>query len=93
MSHLHTTARWKAARLAAKRRDGWRCCDCGARGRLEVHHVRPLAKAPELAFCLDNLRTLCRACHIRVTRAERGREEDPRRAAWRAAVNSLCVKA
>ena len=44
------STRWPALRLAAKRRDGWRCVQCGARGRLEVDHVKPVRAHPELAF-------------------------------------------
>jgi len=29
----------------------------------EVHHLKPLAKYPELAFTLSNLQSLCRNCH------------------------------
>ena len=45
--------RWPALRLAAKRRDDWRCVQCGARGRLEVDHVKPVRTHPELAFDLE----------------------------------------
>lgn len=55
---------WRAARRAALDRDGWRCRDCGRAGRLDVHHVQPLEHGGE-AYNLDNLRALCRDCHIR----------------------------
>lgn len=32
---------------------------------IDVHHIKPLASHPELAFALDNLMPLCRACHRR----------------------------
>jgi 5-methylcytosine-specific restriction endonuclease McrA len=84
------TPRWKALRLEALRRDGFRCCDCGARGRLEVHHVKPVRTHPELAFDLGNLRSLCGSCHNAATRAELGwAPTSPKRAAWRAAVREL----
>lgn len=76
--------RWPALRLAAKRRDGFKCVTCGARGRLEVDHIKPVREAPELAFDLANLQTLCTPCHSRKTRIEVGfGETDPKRAAWR----------
>ncbi|MDR1969528.1 MAG: HNH endonuclease [Burkholderiaceae bacterium] len=62
--------RWPALRLAAKRRDGWRCVQCGARGRLEVDHIKPVRDAPELAFVLGNLQTLCVSCHGKKTAQE-----------------------
>ncbi len=44
--------RWPALRLAAKRRDGFRCVKCNAVGRLEVDHIKPVRDTPELAFDL-----------------------------------------
>ena len=64
--------RWPALRLSAKRRDGWRCVQCGARGRLEVDHIQPVRDAPELAFELKNLQTLCTSCHAKKTIIEAG---------------------
>lgn len=76
--------RWPALRLAAKRRDGFRCVECGAAGRLEVDHIRPVRTHPELAFDLANLQTLCPACHTRKTRIECGHDPlSPERQAWR----------
>lgn len=77
--------RWPALRLAAKRRDGFKCVRCGSRGRLEVDHIKPVREAPDLAFDLTNLQTLCVRCHSRKTKSEVGfgPEVDPRRQAWR----------
>ncbi|MEM6438551.1 MAG: HNH endonuclease [Pseudomonadota bacterium] len=92
MSAFHHSKQWKAARLAAKRRDGWKCVECGSRHRLEVDHVQTRAERPDLAFDLDNLRTLCRACHIAKTRAERAGPRSPERDAWRDLVDALMPK-
>jgi 5-methylcytosine-specific restriction endonuclease McrA len=76
--------RWPALRLAAKRRDGFRCVQCSARGRLEVDHIRPVRTHPDLSFALSNLQTLCAACHGAKTRIECGLPPlDPQRQAWR----------
>lgn len=84
------SARWPALRLKALRRDGWRCVQCGARGRLEVDHMKPVRTHPELAFALDNLQSLCAPCHSRKTRIECGLAPlDPARAAWRDFVAAL----
>lgn len=78
------SARWSALRLAALRRDGWRCVSCGTRGRLEVDHIKPVRTHPELSFALDNLQPLCARCHARKTAIECGFAPlDPRRQAWR----------
>lgn len=82
--------RWKGVRLTAKRRDGWQCVQCGARGRLEVDHIIPVRDAPERAYDLTNLQTLCVACHSRKTRIEVGMgEPNPAREAWKDAVRAL----
>lgn len=84
------TERWKAVRLQAKRRDGWKCVTCGSQGRLEVDHIIPVRTAPERAYDLTNLQTLCPACHARKTRIEVGMgAPNPKREAWGEAVAAL----
>ena len=56
---------WAVVRRAVLDRDGWRCVLCGKAGRLEVDHVQELHKGgAALALDLDNLRALCRECHL-----------------------------
>ena len=76
--------RWAAARRACFDRDGWRCSRCGGAGALECHHVVELRDGGEL-YALENLSTLCRACHI----SEHRREPNPGELEWRALVNEL----
>ena len=78
MGVTHKDRRWYHVRLAAKRRDDFRCTKCGARGRIEVHHVIPASKAPDLAFDVSNVTTLCVTCHLHVTR----RLPTAERSAW-----------
>lgn len=83
-SSIYRDPRWAVVRLQAKRRDGWKCVECSARGRLEVHHVKRAKHFPELAYDLDNLKTLCGRCHARVTASETGIAPlSPERRAWR----------
>lgn len=78
--------RWRPVRQAVLNRDGWKCTDCGKRGRLEVHHDPPLRDLdleadPDAAYHLDGLRTVCRSCHFRITAREieeRKRREGPK---------------
>lgn len=82
--------RWRVLRLAAKRRDGWKCVECGCRGRLEVDHKKPVRSHPDLAYELSNLQTLCASCHSKKTRIEIGLDpmnED--RAAWRVLIRAI----
>ncbi len=77
---------WAAQRDAARARDGYVCRQCGAperEGRQhDVHHITPFRTfgyAPgfndfyKLANRLENLITLCAACHRRVERSRRAR--------------------
>jgi hypothetical protein len=70
---------YAAWRKAVYERDGYRCRECGAKGRLNAHHVEPWTGHPELRFDADNGLTLCEDCHatkhphIRLVRAKKGR--------------------
>ena len=67
---------WPTIRDRARLRDGHVCRVCGAdeaHGRHEVHHVRPFRsfRSRDEANRLDNLVTLCGACHRRAEAAVR----------------------
>ena len=83
--------RWKAVRLEALRRDGFRCVKCGGVGRLQVDHIKRVEPHnPELWFDLDNLQSLCGTCHSRKTAIEVGITPlDPQRQAWRELVRDM----
>jgi len=82
--------RWAALRVAILRRDRHTCRACGAHGLLEIDHVEPVSRAPELRFDPANLQALCRACHVAKTNAELGRAPvSEARQAWREAVANL----
>jgi len=88
--HVTRGPRWKALRQQALRRDGFRCVKCGARGRLEVDHVKPVRTHPELSYALDNLQVLCGSCHSRKTKEEIGlNPTSPERKDWKKAVKLL----
>ncbi|MFN3955104.1 MAG: HNH endonuclease [Pararhodobacter sp.] len=83
--------RWKRLRWIILRRDGFACVQCGAKGRLEVDHIKPVRDAPELSFEPGNLQTLCPSCHTRKTRLECGHpERSPERKAWDSLLQSDC---
>ncbi|NOX62931.1 MAG: DEAD/DEAH box helicase [Chloroflexi bacterium] len=75
---------WVEQRELARARDGFRCTQCGApeRGHRQhdVHHIRPFRSFGYIpgvnnahleANRLENLRTLCRACHHRMEQGVR----------------------
>lgn len=54
------SVRWKLTREAALRRDGKACIRCGRKDKLQAHH-KTYARLGDEA--LDDLVTLCMACH------------------------------
>ncbi|MCB2179470.1 HNH endonuclease [bacterium] len=58
---------WRPAKRRAMDRDHHQCQDCGSKKKLVVHHIRPYKTFEQslAAHELDNLVTLCRACHRR----------------------------
>lgn len=54
---------WRIVRLAVLKRDNYTCRNCGAKGYLEVHHIKSWAAYPSLRFEMSNLISLCRKCH------------------------------
>ena len=65
-SGIRPDSAWRDVRFAALARDHYRCTNpaCGSTQNLDVHHIIPRAKRPELALDLNNLATLCEKCHI-----------------------------
>lgn len=49
-------------------RDDYTCQLCDERGgKLQVDHIQPWAEYVELRFDIQNCRTLCMACHYKIT--------------------------
>jgi len=65
---LRTSGRWKRVRALKLAQDPL-CEDCRERGVVrpaaQVHHLEPVVRRPELAFVMENLRSLCVPCHAR----------------------------
>lgn len=70
---FYRSALWRRARRQALERDLYLCAECMAAYRRSelcaprpatvVHHIVPRALRPDLALALDNLQSLCDACH------------------------------
>lgn len=60
---IRTSARYREYRRAVLERDGHTCTICGAKDKLEIHHIKEFCEHPELVFDLDNGTTLCHKCH------------------------------
>ena len=76
MSRHHRAHRrgWELIRKRAIAAAQRRCARCGLPGRLEVHHVRPLARGGDNR---GRVVVLCRGCHI-----HEHHQPDPARLAW-----------
>lgn len=63
----YDSPKWKHLRGVALRRDHYICQICKRYGKqvqaTEVHHVAHVDAAPELAYELSNLISLCHSCH------------------------------
>ena len=64
---VYRTRRWRSLRRVIFKRDDWRCVLCGRAGRLECDHMRAITDGGSW-FDPDNLRSICRTCHIAETR-------------------------
>ena len=65
---FYNTRDWQKLREQAIGRDNKECLWCKQEGglttsRLEVDHIKEVKDYPQLAYDLDNLRTLCKDCH------------------------------
>ena len=63
------TVEWRALRLAVVDTYGKKCMKCGVlpkRSRqVNVDHIKPRSRFPELALDFSNLQVLCHACNKR----------------------------
>ena len=58
---------WRVIRMRALERDGGRCAACGRTAAdgivINVDHIKPRSRFPELALDVDNLQVLCAPCN------------------------------
>lgn len=45
-------------------RDGERCLKCGKKDKLQTSHIYPKGRHRTMEYDLDNVKTLCNACHL-----------------------------
>ena len=78
---IYSSRRWRALRVRIIKRDRYRCQTCQrVGGRLEVHHLKRVTKSnPQDWWNPEVLRTICRSCHIGLSRAEQTKPRSPER--------------
>jgi hypothetical protein len=54
---------WREVRAFVLERDGQVCSKCATTERIQVDHILPRSKHPELALIPSNLRPLCWPCN------------------------------
>jgi hypothetical protein len=57
------TSKYKNLRKKIFERDYYKCVLCDKMGDLNMDHIKPYSKYPELRYDESNLRTLCMQCH------------------------------
>ena len=57
------SAKWKRFADDVKRRDGYRCVECGCDTNLQVHHKIYYSDKKPWEYTIDLLETLCCYCH------------------------------
>jgi len=61
---LYKSPEWKELQKQCFKKDNYICQLCKIRGgHLQMHHIKPKAKYPELQLCINNVVTLCKKCH------------------------------
>lgn len=63
---LRNSPEYKVWRTTCMERDHFKCTDCGAKGYLQVHHIKPISTFPELIWVIDNGKTVCVSCHEKI---------------------------
>jgi len=58
--------RFSGQREEVLKRDGYKCIACGSKDNLIVHHMDGKGRGYKPNNEIDNLVTLCRACHMKV---------------------------
>ena len=69
LKKLYNTKKWAIVRRKALIRDDFLCVQCIANGvhtlATEVHHITPIREDMSKSYDLENLESICHACHMK----------------------------
>jgi hypothetical protein len=63
--HLRQSWQYKEWKAKVNIKDNFKCKDCGKESDI-AHHIKNWHEFPELRFDVENGKTLCRKCHIKI---------------------------
>ena len=65
LSYLRTSWQYKQMKKSVIERDEFECIDCGklCLDNVQFHHKKEVFRHPELTFNVDNIVSICKACH------------------------------
>lgn len=63
---LRNDPQYKIWRQTCMERDHYQCTECGAKGYLQVHHIKTISESPELIWVVENGKTVCVSCHEKI---------------------------
>lgn len=55
-----------------KERDGNKCVECSSTYRIAAHHIKSWKNFPDLRFDINNGKTLCCICHVKIDGFKKG---------------------
>lgn len=61
---FYKTKKWRVLRYNAIKKGFGKCAACGAKNELQVDHIKPRGRYPELEWDANNLQVLCIDCNI-----------------------------
>ena len=64
-SHFYESKAWKKLRVRVLRMYGKQCMKCGDKeGIIQIDHIKPRSKYPELELIFSNMQVLCQPCNM-----------------------------
>ncbi|MCP5014286.1 MAG: HNH endonuclease [Ketobacter sp.] len=61
---FYWTREWRDLRKKVLSEYGYRCMLCGSVDEIQVDHIQPRSKAPQLSVTYSNLQVLCKGCNF-----------------------------